>query len=100
MFSLFDELSIDNPFKIGIIGGGQLGKMIAQEAKRMFLSVNILDPNENCPASTICDKLIIADFKDEEKIYELAKQSDLIKASITYSIIFLPFIFSNSFSVL
>jgi 5-(carboxyamino)imidazole ribonucleotide synthase len=82
MFSLLDELSIDNPFKIGIIGGGQLGKMIAQEAKRMFLSVNILDPNENCPASTICDKLIIADFKDEEKIYELAKQSDLITYEI------------------
>jgi 5-(carboxyamino)imidazole ribonucleotide synthase len=82
MFSLLDELSIDNPFKIGIIGGGQLGKMIAQEAKRMFLSVNILDPNETCPASTICDKLIIADFKDEEKIYELAKQSDLITYEI------------------
>jgi 5-(carboxyamino)imidazole ribonucleotide synthase len=82
MFSLLDELSIDNPFKIGIIGGGQLGKMIAQEAKRMFLNVNILDPNEDCPASTICDKLIIADFKDEEKIYELAKQSDLITYEI------------------
>ena len=82
MFSLLDELSISDPVKIGIIGGGQLGKMIAQAGKRMFLSINILDPNKNCPASTICDKLIIANFKDEEKIYELAKHSDLITYEI------------------
>lgn len=82
MCTLLDELSIHNPIKIGIIGGGQLGKMIAQEAKRMFLSITILDPNRNCPASTICDKLIVADFKDEEKIYKLAKNSDIITYEI------------------
>ena len=82
MCTLLDELSIDTPIQIGIIGGGQLGKMIAQEAKRMFLKVNILDPNKNCPASTICDNLIIADFKDEEKIYELADYSDIITYEI------------------
>ena len=82
MCPLLDELSIDTPIQIGIIGGGQLGKMIAQEAKRMFLKVNILDPNKNCPASTICDNLIIADFKDEEKIYELADYSDIITYEI------------------
>ncbi len=82
MCTLLNELSIETPIQIGIIGGGQLGKMIAQEAKRMFLKVNILDPNKNCPASTICDKLIIADFKDEEKIYELADYSDIITYEI------------------
>lgn len=80
--TLLDELSIHTPIEIGIIGGGQLGKMLAQEAKRMFLKVNILDPNKNCPASTICDKLIVADFKDEEKIYELAEHSDIITYEI------------------
>jgi 5-(carboxyamino)imidazole ribonucleotide synthase len=82
MSVFLDELAIDAPIKIGIIGGGQLGKMIAQEAKRLFLNVNILDPNKNCPASTICDKLIIADFKDEDKIYELAEYSDIITYEI------------------
>jgi 5-(carboxyamino)imidazole ribonucleotide synthase len=82
MCALLNELSIHNPIKIGIIGGGQLGKMIAQEAKRMFFGIIILDPNRDCPASTVCDKLIVADFKDEEKIYELAKNCDIITYEI------------------
>ena len=82
MCTLLNELTIQRPIRIGIIGGGQLGKMISQEAKRMFLTVNILDPNKDCPASTLCDKLIIADFKDEQKIYELAKYSDIITYEI------------------
>lgn len=82
MSSLLDELSLQHPLKIGIIGGGQIGKMIAQEAKRMSLKVVILDPTKNCPASTLCDKLIVADFKNEDKIRELAKYSDVITYEI------------------
>jgi 5-(carboxyamino)imidazole ribonucleotide synthase len=82
MCTLLDELSIERPIRIGIIGGGQLGKMISQEAKRMFFTVNILDPNKDCPAATLSDKLIIGDFKDEQKIYELAEYSDIITYEI------------------
>ena len=82
MPALLNELSLHYPIKIGIIGGGQIGKMIAQEAKRMSLKVIILDPSKDCPASTICDKLLIADFKDEDKIRELAQFSDVITYEI------------------
>jgi 5-(carboxyamino)imidazole ribonucleotide synthase len=82
MSALLDELSIHNQRKIGIIGGGQIGKMIAQEAKRMSLKVIILDPSKHCPASTLCDKLIVADFKNEDKIKELAQYSDVITYEI------------------
>jgi 5-(carboxyamino)imidazole ribonucleotide synthase len=82
MSALLDELSLHKPIRIGIIGGGQIGKMIAQEAKRMSLKVVILDPSRDCPASTLCDKLIVADFKDEDKIRELAKSSDVITYEI------------------
>lgn len=82
MSALLDEISLHHPLKIGIIGGGQIGKMIAQEAKRMSLKVIILDPTKNCPASTVCDKLIVADFKNEDKIRELAKYSDVITYEI------------------
>jgi 5-(carboxyamino)imidazole ribonucleotide synthase len=82
MSALIDEISLHHPPKIGIIGGGQIGKMIAQEAKRMSLKVVILDPTKNCPASTVCDKLIVADFKNEDKIRELAKYSDVITYEI------------------
>lgn len=43
---------------IGIIGGGQLGKMMAQKAKKMGLNVVVLDPTPNCPATQVANKQI------------------------------------------
>ena len=71
-----------NPIRIGIIGGGQLGKMIAQEAKRMSFEIIILDPSKDCPASCLSDELILADFKNELAIRKLAKKSDVITYEI------------------
>lgn len=76
------ELAIDRPVRIGIIGGGQLGKMIAQEAKRMSLKVFILDPSDECPAATVCDGLVIADYKEENAIRKLANMCDIITFEI------------------
>ena len=67
---------------MGIIGGGQVGKMMAAEAKRMFMNVVILDPSNDCPASSIADKLIIGHFSDEQKIYDLSKEVDIITYEI------------------
>jgi 5-(carboxyamino)imidazole ribonucleotide synthase len=75
-------ISMENPITIGIIGGGQLGKMIAQEAKRMSLKVVILDPSHNCPASFVSDELIVADYKDESAIRKLAGMSDILTYEI------------------
>ncbi|TDO94674.1 5-(carboxyamino)imidazole ribonucleotide synthase [Halanaerobium saccharolyticum] len=64
--------------KIGIIGGGQLGKMMILEAKKMGFYVTILDPTKNCPAHSIADQHLVADFDDREAIKKLAQLSDLI----------------------
>lgn len=64
--------------KIGIIGGGQLGKMMILEAKKLGLYVTILDPVKDCPASSICDEHIIAKFDDKEAISQLIFKSDII----------------------
>jgi 5-(carboxyamino)imidazole ribonucleotide synthase len=77
-----DKFSIRNPIRLGIIGGGQLGKMMAAEAKRMFMKVVILDPSKDCPASSIADELIIGHFSDEQKIYDLSKEVDIITYEI------------------
>ncbi|MGC2427833.1 MAG: hypothetical protein WA421_12430, partial [Nitrososphaeraceae archaeon] len=77
-----DVLLMKRPVCIGIIGGGQLGKMITQEAKRMSLKVIILDPSEECPASSISDEQIVADFKDEDAIRKLASKSDVLTYEI------------------
>ena len=77
-----DKFSVTEPISLGIIGGGQLGKMLALEAKRMSMKVVILDPTATCPASSIVDKVIVGDFSDEQKIYELAQEVDLVTYEI------------------
>jgi 5-(carboxyamino)imidazole ribonucleotide synthase len=70
---------------LGIIGGGQLGMMITEAAKKMpehILKIIVLDPTENCPASQVGAEQIIADFKDEKAIRELAEKSDIITYEI------------------
>jgi 5-(carboxyamino)imidazole ribonucleotide synthase len=77
-----DLLAIERPICVGIIGGGQLGKMIAHEARRMSLRVIVLDPTEECPASGIADEQIVADFKNQEAIMQLAEKSDVLTYEI------------------
>ncbi len=64
--------------KIGIIGGGQLGKMMILDAKRLDHYFVILDPTKNCPADSIADEHIVAGFDDIEAIKELAKRTDVV----------------------
>ena len=70
---------------LGIIGGGQLGMMLTEAAKNMPLDkskIIVLDPTENCPAAKVGAEQIIADFKDESSIRELAERSDIITYEI------------------
>ena len=64
--------------RIGIVGGGQLGKMMILEAKRLGFYVSVLDPVADCPAHSICDLHIIANLDDPEGYIELSKRSDVI----------------------
>ena len=63
--------------KVGIIGGGQLGKIMAQKAKKMGFHVTILDPTPNCPAAQVSDKQIIGGFHDPEKLARLVNENDV-----------------------
>lgn len=64
--------------KIGIIGGGQLGRMMILEGKKMGLKFVVLDPSPKCPAASIADRHIIGSFYDEDKLRELAEASQII----------------------
>jgi 5-(carboxyamino)imidazole ribonucleotide synthase len=77
-----EKFSIIKPIILGIVGGGQLGKMLAMEAKRMSMTVIVLDPLPDCPASSIADKVMIGNFSDEQKIYDLSKEVDIITYEI------------------
>lgn len=64
--------------RIGIIGGGQLGKMMILDAKRLDYYFVILDPTKNCPADSIADEHIVASFDDVEAIKKLAECVDVV----------------------
>ncbi len=76
------DLNVSNPPSIGIIGGGQLGKMLAMDAKRLGLKVNILDPSYDCPASSIADEHIVTGFNDRQGIIRLAEMSNVLTYEI------------------
>lgn len=70
--------------RIGIIGGGQLGRMTAQQAKRMGFYVTVLDPWPNCPANHIADKQIVGDLYDSRKLRLLAEASDVLTYDVEH----------------
>lgn len=77
-----DSLSMGRQTTVGIIGGGQLGKMIAHEARRMSFRIIVLDPTDGCPAARVADEQIVADFKDEAAIMRLAEKCDVLTYEI------------------
>ena len=71
-------LTVLPPQTIGIIGGGQLGRMMAIAAKYMGYSVLVLDPTPNCPTAQVADGQITAKYDDMEAIRELTEKSDVV----------------------
>ena len=63
---------------IGIVGGGQLGRMMALSAKYMGFRIGILDPTEDCPAAQVGDFQIVSDYDDREAIKRLAERCDVL----------------------
>ena len=63
---------------IGIIGGGQLGRMLAMAAARLNFRTVILEPQPDCPAAQVANSQIVAAYDDPHALGQLADLSDLI----------------------
>ena len=70
--------------KIGIIGGGQLGKMLIESAKPLNVEFNILEASTDCPCYQYASTFIEGSLMDSEKIKELAAISDVITYEIEH----------------
>lgn len=64
--------------RIGVMGGGQLGRMFGVAARRMGYRVEVFTPEENSPAGQFADLTRIADFTDEAAVRRFAKDVDVI----------------------
>ncbi|MDX0361712.1 5-(carboxyamino)imidazole ribonucleotide synthase [Sinorhizobium meliloti] len=63
---------------IGIIGGGQLGRMLAMAAARLNFRTVVLEPQPDCPAAQVANDQIVAAYDDPRALDELARVADLI----------------------
>lgn len=63
---------------IGIVGGGQLGRMMALSAKYRGFRVGVLDPTADCPTGQVADFQITADYDDRAALADLAARSDVL----------------------
>jgi 5-(carboxyamino)imidazole ribonucleotide synthase len=63
---------------IGIIGGGQLGRMLAMAAARLNFRTIVLEPAEDCPAAQVANAQIVAAYDDPSALAELAERCDVV----------------------
>ncbi|UKJ06257.1 5-(carboxyamino)imidazole ribonucleotide synthase [Solitalea lacus] len=69
-------------FKLGILGGGQLGKMLLQPAMNYGVDVSILDPDPASPCSFFCKNFHLGSFNDYNTVYNFGRHLDLITIEI------------------
>tara|TARA_B110000091_G_scaffold59445_1_gene65147 strand:- start:1588 stop:2745 length:1158 start_codon:yes stop_codon:yes gene_type:complete len=69
-------------FILGVLGGGQLGRMLLAETQKFDIFTTILDGNKNAPCAQICNKFVQGDLLDFDTVYRFGKQVDLLTIEI------------------
>ncbi|WP_432222889.1 5-(carboxyamino)imidazole ribonucleotide synthase [Flavobacterium sp. TMP13] len=69
-------------FKLGILGGGQLGKMLLFDTRKFDIQTYILDPSDEAPSKIACNKFFKGDLMDFDTVYNFGKQVDVLTFEI------------------
>ena len=69
-------------FKLGILGGGQLGKMLLYDCKRYDVFTKIMDPNKNAPSSKLADEFIVGDLTNYDDVINFCENVDVVTVEI------------------
>ncbi len=69
-------------FKLGILGGGQLGKMLLTETRKFDIQTFVLEPSKEAPARLSCNEFFIGSLMDFETVYQFGKKVDLLTIEI------------------
>ena len=69
-------------FTIGILGGGQLGKMLLYETRKYDIRTHVLDPNPQAPCKISCNKFTEGSLMDYDTVYNFGKQVDVLTFEI------------------
>lgn len=69
-------------FKLGILGGGQLGKMMLNETRKFDVYTCVLDPSNEAPCKIACNEFYQGDLMDFETVYNFGKKVDVLTIEI------------------
>jgi 5-(carboxyamino)imidazole ribonucleotide synthase len=69
-------------FKLGILGGGQLGKMLLSETRKFDIQTHVLDPSDEAPCVIACNKFYQGDLTDFKTVYNFGKKVDVLTFEI------------------
>ncbi len=69
-------------FKLGILGGGQLGKMLLFDTRKFDIQTYVLDPSEDAPSKVACNQFFQGDLMDFETVYNFGKKVDVLTFEI------------------
>ena len=78
------ENGFSTNIKIGVLGGGQLGRMLQQKALDFGLDLAFIDPDSNAPCKEISSRFFKGDFKDFETVYSFGKTRDILTIEIEH----------------
>jgi 5-(carboxyamino)imidazole ribonucleotide synthase len=68
--------------KLGILGGGQLGRMLLQAAGNYTLETFVLENDPTCPAAHLCHHFTLGDIRDYDTVYAFGKQVEVLTIEI------------------
>ncbi len=68
--------------KIGILGGGQLGKMLCQEASKLGIRLHVLEKDDSFPSAGVCPDIVYGDFKNYDDVLAFGREMDVITVEI------------------
>jgi 5-(carboxyamino)imidazole ribonucleotide synthase len=74
--------NLSTPPKIGILGGGQLGRMLLQAAANYPVETYVMENDEHCPSAHLCHSFTKGDIKDFEAVYNFGKNLDALTIEI------------------
>ncbi len=70
--------------KLGILGGGQLGRMLIQEAINFNIHISVLDPSPNAPCAAIANSFVVGNFNDYQTVLDFGKTVDVLTIEIEH----------------
>ncbi len=71
-------------FRLGVLGGGQLGKMLLTETQKFDIYTVILDSSSDAPCSQICNEFHLGSLMDFDTVYNFGKKVDLLTIEIEH----------------